>query len=362
MTPTQAGSGQERLLSLQMLRAVAALVVMWSHSIIELERISGVDLAAISPILRMGRVGVDVFFVISGFVMVYVSVDGFSRPKETKRFLLRRIARVVPVYWFYTSLVLLIGIIAPKLLRGLDLSPLYVAASYLFIPMQPSDGGEMHPLFGLGWTLNYEMFFYVLFAPLLLLTLNRAMIVLNLIFLSLVFCGLWLEPADGAFWFWTRSIILEFVSGALLAVIFIKGLRHETTSAIVMVGVAIIWLFVMATYWNRGNSDVRFLVTGIPAILIAAAFILTKPSSLDLTTQSITRMFLLLGDASYSLYLVHMFVIRALTLLLPVGILGNLYPYLFLLITFVISAIVAIASYKIIEKPSNQAMRRWLNV
>lgn len=352
----------ERLDAIQILRAIAALAVVFGHALLELSRYTSFDPAATWPILTMGRAGVDLFFVISGFVMVYVSADHFAQPNVAWRFILRRIARVVPVYWFYTTIVLIVGLLAPKLFRGLDLSPLYIIASYLFVPMASANGDKMHPLLGLGWTLNYEMFFYVLFAPMLFLKRANAIVVLAAVFLALVLVGTFLQPTDGALWFWSRSIILEFVSGSLLAILYLRGWRHGSAVAAILTSLALIWLLVTASYWNRGGPDVRLFVTGVPAILIVAGIIMTRTFDADWRNHFISRIFLLLGDASYSLYLVHMFVIRALTKLLPVDALGGLYPYLFLFLTISISAAIAIMSYRMIEQPSNQMMRRWLSI
>ncbi len=169
---------QERLDSVQMLRAIAALAVIWSHSTLELLRFTDVDLRTFSSLSSMGRIGVDIFFVISGFVMVYVSSRHFQKTGEVSRFVLRRIIRVVPVYWFYTSLMLGVALFAPDMLRNFKLSWFHVAASYLFIPWATPGDNDFHPLLGIGWTLNYEMFFYILFAPFLLFARERAVLAL----------------------------------------------------------------------------------------------------------------------------------------------------------------------------------------
>src|SRR5207237_5929129 len=78
-------------------------------------------------------------------------------------FLGRRIARIVPIYWTVTTIYLAVALSAPSLLNSEFLGAGGVLASYLFIPVTRPDG-LVQPLYGLGWTLNYEMFFYVLFS------------------------------------------------------------------------------------------------------------------------------------------------------------------------------------------------------
>ncbi len=303
---------QGRLDSIQILRATAALAVIWSHSTLELLRFTDVDLRTFSSLSSMGRMGVDIFLVISGFVMVYVSSRHFQEAGEASRFVLRLIIRVVPVYWFYTSLMLGVALAVPRLLRDFEFSWQHVAASYFFIPWPTPGDDDFHPLLGIGWTLNYEMFFYFLFAPFLLFARERAMLALAGLFLCIALAGQVLDPEAAAFWFWSRPIILEFVAGALLALAFLRGWRlgRAWTAAIMAAGLA--WVVYVAEYWNRGGLDLRLFVTGIPSILIVASFTLRQRSHDDREPSLVRRAFIHMGDASYSLYLVHMFVIRGL--------------------------------------------------
>ena len=107
--------------------------------------------------------GVDIFFVISGFIMVYASSRWFGSAQSPRVFLAHRIARIVPLYWATTMLYLAVVLFAPALLNSEYLAPGFVISSFLFIPAARPDG-LVQPLYSLGWTLNYEMFFYALFA------------------------------------------------------------------------------------------------------------------------------------------------------------------------------------------------------
>src|SRR5215467_2504234 len=146
--------------AIQFLRALAAAAVVAFH--VRFDFVNNVSPPGFLPAaFNLGAAGVDLFFVISGFVMVYSSESLFGRPNAPATFLLRRIVRIVPLYWLMTSVML-----AYVLARGFgpsDASPQLALASYFFIPYRrPS--GAMDPLYGIGWTLNYEMFFYVVFA------------------------------------------------------------------------------------------------------------------------------------------------------------------------------------------------------
>ena len=107
--------------------------------------------------------GVDIFFVISGFIMVYASSRWFGSARAPRVFLAHRIARIVPLYWATMMVYLAVLLLTPWLLNSEYLAPHFVIASFLFIPAARPDG-LVQPLYSLGWTLNYEMFFYALFA------------------------------------------------------------------------------------------------------------------------------------------------------------------------------------------------------
>src|SRR5215510_5466128 len=139
------------LVSIQALRAVAALLVFWGHAINAVTA----EVAADFPPLY-GPFGVDIFFVISGFVMVYSSERLFGRPDAPIKFFARRFVRIVPLYWAATAI--LVWFVVPYA------STKAVLGSLLFTPRIPSEA----PLLYVGWTLIFEMFFYTVFAVALL--------------------------------------------------------------------------------------------------------------------------------------------------------------------------------------------------
>src|ERR1700733_8304140 len=133
-----------RLLSIQILRAVAALSVMITH----------LWWGLFTPDFFLGAVGVDLFFVISGFIMVYVSEPLFGQKSSPTTFFVRRVVRIVPLYWMITVAILIGG-------HSLGLRPnttwLNIVGSFMFIPTTHADG-TTEPVLLVGWTLNYEMF------------------------------------------------------------------------------------------------------------------------------------------------------------------------------------------------------------
>jgi exopolysaccharide production protein ExoZ len=172
--------------NIQILRAIAAYLVVFHH--IQSHFVDNHSVAAVSNI---GIIGVDIFFVISGFIMILTTSGEARSPLSFWR---DRLVRIVPLYWLATfSLVglSLIGL-APTGLHGWDLQDLL--ASLLFIPEVRADGAGM-PILFVGWTLNYEMFFYLLFGLALLLR-NQLLSVVALtgLFLGLAIAGRILRP------------------------------------------------------------------------------------------------------------------------------------------------------------------------
>jgi peptidoglycan/LPS O-acetylase OafA/YrhL len=197
------------LVSLQILRAAAASLVALAHFS---------DANGAGPTtFQFGALGVDIFFIISGLVMVYSSGRLFGQPGATRTFLVNRIARIVPLYWGATIL----GMLLYFSVGGAAPPAVSFACSFLFVPCGSEHGV---PLLGVGWTLNYEMFFYVLFGACLLLHRRLAVIAVSLLLGLCVAAGsLWQLPLPFLYWF--HPIVLEFVFGALLGLVYAEGIR-----------------------------------------------------------------------------------------------------------------------------------------
>ena len=151
-------SGHERLASIQILRAAAAMGVVFAHLTESYRAVFNAKDAVWD--FYYGNFGVDLFFVISGFVMVYASEALFGQPGASRKFVIRRLIRIVPLYWIATSYALW-GLLN---VTGLNLPAATwksIFGSYFFLPFPFPTGG---PLLIVGWTLNYEMFFYLIFA------------------------------------------------------------------------------------------------------------------------------------------------------------------------------------------------------
>jgi exopolysaccharide production protein ExoZ len=347
-----------KLVHVQVLRALAALSVAMLHA--------QFDAGAIAE--RTGRdfrpsgafpwaAGVEVFFVISGFIMVYASRRLFGAPHGRRTFLAHRVARVVPLYWAVTTLYLVVALAAPAFLNRDYLAPGYVLASYLFIPVERPDG-LVQPLYGLGWTLNYEMYFYVLFAAALGWRRTIAVPALTAGFLVLVALGrLMALPEPLAFW--TDPIILEFAFGMALGMLRERGVRLGGAAALALATAALALLVL-----DFGRSDAaivlpRVLAYGVPAALLVAAAAL-RPLEPE-RTDPLTRIAVALGDASYALYLLHPFVIRAAReAMLDSGLAAAIGPWGFVALALVLASAAALLAHRLFERPLTAWTRRRL--
>ena len=287
-----------KLAGLQLLRGLAALMVLVGHVIAEAEHYFARPLALPfgADAIPWTR-GVDIFFVISGFIITLSASRYASQPLA---FLWRRALRVAPLYYLFTTLMVATLLLLPGAAKDTVLEPGQILSSYLFVPFERYDG-RIAPVLSLGWTLNYEMFFYVLMA--LSLAQPRPVWVISGLLAGLAFASL--LPLTGAiFTFWTNPLMLEFLFGIALARAYQRGLhRPSAPLALGLLGIGIVLLV-----WLDPTPLPRFIAAGLPAMLIVAAGTLSCPDR-TLPGQ-------IIGDASYALYLSHRFTLRAMTLLL----------------------------------------------
>lgn len=281
-----------RLHALQYLRAVAALAVVYSHA-------ASLPPEHVALLPQGGVLGVDIFFVISGFIMVWI-----ARPDDTPaRFLANRICRIVPLYWFFTLLMAVILLAAPWVFRNSVFDGASLATSLLFVPYPSiAHPAEVWPLLAPGWSLNYEMYFYLLFAMSLLLAARGRVAAIAVSILTLFLVAHAIDSGTAIVQFLRESIVFEFVLGMGLALAYRKGLRLSSASgaALLVGGIA---LFAI-------DPDLPHIFRfGVPALLVVAGCLYLKLPEL--------RWAVLLGDASYALYLSHLFVLGALRRVLP---------------------------------------------
>lgn len=307
----------KQLQSIQYLRAIAALMVVMVH------------LSNYGPGMKefTGRfpAGVDIFFVISGFIMVVT-----SRRATPISFMGRRIARIVPLYWALTLALFAVGLHAHKHSVG------ELVKSLAFIPfVNPHQNGEMLPLIGPGWSLNVEMYFYVLFA-LSLFARRWSVLIIGVLFAALVSLAPMVHNQVAAFYMQPR--LIEFWAGMAIGWAYLKGMLKAgplVSVAAIVVGFAT-------------------LVAGplpyqIPATLIILGAVCLEAHGLVPRWRPLAY----LGDASYSLYLTHAAVIEGLY-----QVWKHLHVGGFPLVGFTAAIVGGLVCYRYLETPLSNARQR----
>ncbi len=342
------------IVPIQALRAAAALSVALLHGQHEARlHAGGFGWSVASLAWLPWAAGVDVFFVISGFVMAISSRRLFARPGGRRVFLARRIARVVPLYWAVTTAYLGLALLGSGLVAG-AVDPAYVAASYAFLPMARPDG-SMVPLYGLGWTLNYEMAFYGLFALALGLPMLAGFAALLIALAAIGAVGA-VATLPQPLAFWTDPIVLEFAAGLVLGLWRSEGVRLGRPARLVLAGAALALLAAVAGAGDLAGAT-RAVLWGLPAACLVAACGLghDDPWRED---ERWTRLAATLGDASYALYLVHPFALRGVRVAVAAAGLGPAVPPLAVLAAGLVAAtLAAVAVHRVFERPATRFVR-----
>jgi exopolysaccharide production protein ExoZ len=280
---------------IQYLRGIAAMMVVWHHAQTTVD-----GTTQFLGFHEWGKRGVDLFFVISGFIML---VTTWEKPISPAQFIRNRIQRIVPLYWAVTFAAIAQAYIAPWLKWDGE----SLAKSLLFIPYYSLNfPGEIWPLLVPGWTLNYEMFFYALFALLLLAGRNWRVPVMALVLGCLVVTGMIAKPHSAPLAVYTSPLLLEFCAGMILG-------RF--------------WVMRPHARQEGGHS-----------VLMA------------------------LGDASYSIYLTHLLTLGVLRAIwrhfIPVNT-TLAESVCFVGIALFSSAVAGYLCYRVIEKPVTDALKEW---
>jgi exopolysaccharide production protein ExoZ len=325
--------------NIQIMRGGAALSVALAHAAAQfpVER----------PIPRVAaaQAGVDIFFVISGFIMVYVTE---SRRQTGAEFFLNRCARIVPNYWLYTAFTAALALAAHSFFRETTFTLPHFILSMLFIAHpNPAIPGSASPLLRPGWTLNFEIFFYLIFALSLFAWKRRVWITAGTI-AALVIVGLLFHIDSVAYGVYTSPIMLEFVLGMILAVLYLRGLPRVPAVVPLLIGIGGVLAIFAAPFAADASHRIRVLCFGLPAFAIMGATLLVG----DMGRGAVGRLLTRLGDASYSIYLTHPFTVagcRVLARKLHLEPHSMAAQIAFVLVAVIAAALVGVLAYQWIE-------------
>ena len=325
-----------RLHALQYLRAVAALAVVYSHSVIQVEDYQ-------QYLTDAGSFGVDIFFVISGFIMIYI-----AKPDDTPAaFFVNRMRRVVPMYWFFTFLMAAILLVMPGVFKATVFDFKALLSSLAFIPhWNVAHPTEVWPIVAPGWSLNFEMYFYLVFAISLLFAERFRIAFITVVITAVFLVATALNDGQSAIAeFFSLSLVFEFILGMLLAAAWKRGFRLPPSTAA--------WLLLSASCVLLIKLPLpRIFEYGVPSFLIVTACLYVKIGE--------HRWAVLLGDASYALYLSHIFTLGVLRkFVAPYLGEGQTAAYLFVAISLIVCTLVSVLIHKYIDNWLLRHERLW---
>jgi len=329
------------VLSVQYLRGLAAFMVLLEHVGLKSSQYSGNVLSS----WHVGGAGVDLFFLISGFIMCHTTAEKHQTAGASRQFFWRRITRIIPLYWLVTCLALIVYLIMPGQVNstsgGTDL-----IASYFLLP------SEQSYLVANGWTLRYEFLFYAIF--MLGLWFSRGLgnvVVIGLLVFAAGFG--FLQPQSGV-WakFVTDQLLLEFACGMLLYHYAQYATRLPMMLLMSMVGVGLGALLAV----NQGvQTGIRVVDFGLPMLLIMGGAL-----GLEKELQQRPVNFLKsLGDSSYAMYLIHPFALAGGAMVLgKLGLSHVLGGWLFVSVLLVGSVVAGYLLYQFVEKPMTRFLHK----
>lgn len=310
----------------QCLRAMAAVAVVLFHSAGATLKYSPSPAWSYPLWHTYGGFGVNLFFVISGFVIFYS-----GRGLSAREFATRRLKRIVPIYWILTLAAAAFALFG--LSAGMVFTVDRLAASLGFVSFARSET----PLLYVGWTLEFELYFYAVVALALLVLRNPWPIAVGFL-CSMIALGAALEPTHPVAFFATKPVMLEFVAGVLIGQAAVRKIGRTEVVSFVLAAMAV----------SVSASPALFLPLIVSAALVAAAV---------RWNRSAPKWANLLGDASYSIYLVQVFTVplvaKAMKAVMPAH-----HPELLVLVAATATTVAGVASYMLIERPIGRMLSR----
>ncbi|WP_183568344.1 acyltransferase family protein [Mucilaginibacter sp. SP1R1] len=337
--------------SIQLLRAVAAFAVVVHHLSISFDTFNGAPtFISHSGLGALGASGVDIFFVISGFIMFYTQNNYKHENKLTYslKFLKRRFTRIYPLYWIWTTVLLGMWLLKMALNSHVYKLP-YIIASYLLIPW-PQPGANLHPLLDQGWTLSFEMYFYLVFALSLLFSYNAIkiglIVVSSLVGISLI--SYFFNAPEPVQYITCNNLVIEFAFGGLIVYIINYANEKIYRSGIYLLVIGIIALL-STVFWGQ-FVEYRVIKYGIPAFAIVLGIVFCEKYR-PFKETAVYKFVHFLGDASYSIYLTHGFFIMVFGAMLKKGFFKHVPGDLLIIVGSILVTVICSLSHIAIERP-----------
>jgi exopolysaccharide production protein ExoZ len=338
----------KRIQNIQALRGIAVISVVIIHLIMMEQKYGGAQ-TILSGTLKFRFFGVDLFFIMSGFLMVTITRGKFRDPVQALRFFYGRISRIYPIYWIFTTLVLIVFLVHPGWVNNYQGNQVNILSSFLLIPESTL------PLIIVAWTLVHEMYFYIMFTLIIFLFPEKYLRHTIFIWGSIVLVlNLTAGPVNPYIKVISHPLTFEFIAGCFLAYIYhnsdvkiSKKILFPGAAASVIVSLAGYYVYQIVTGEIELPSWWRLLIFGFPAFVTVFCMIYAEKDGFK-----IHNIFYTIGNASYSIYLTHIMTLSAFGRLWSVfaseGIADN---FVMLPLTFILVIYAGMMSFKYIERP-----------
>jgi peptidoglycan/LPS O-acetylase OafA/YrhL len=348
---------QKKIENIQGLRGVAILLVVILH-LLAMDKKFGHGERILSDFFIIGASGVDLFFVISGFVLGATRRGVFQRPASILHFFYNRLSRIYPLYWIYCAMTLAVFLVRPEWVPALRENRTSIMESFLLLPQ------NVLPFLPVAWALVHVIYFYCVFTVLLVAHEKRLTSLLMLWALLVIFGNLLYKygpfsQSTPIIKLITSPLTIEFIAGSVIAKLIQRGMKSLGGTVMIVGAVLLLTGYGLYYFVAPGTAPkdwLRVAIFGVPCILIVYGAVTMELSS-NIVFPRLVRF---LGDASYSTFLSHAIVLLAIGRLwgalfsLP----GKIDNLLVMLVMISAALSVGIGSYLTIERRLSSLFQR----
>jgi exopolysaccharide production protein ExoZ len=339
----------DKLLNIQALRGLAVMLVVFYHSL-AVEKKYNPDFVVIPDFFEIGGIGVDIFFIVSGFIMTFVTQEYFGNKCKFRKFIYARFSRIYPLYWLYTLLLVPVLLIKPEWVNSSQGGDIDVLSSFLLLP------SDTLPLIMVAWTLVHEVYFYIIFGTLILFSKKKNLLAWSLVWLTIIILFNIFFTSNNPF---TKLIFstltIEFIAGIWLAHYYLNYDRKFSFPRSLIL-IAFLSLFIVPYVFQSSISGEysRLILYGIPSFFLT--FSLLNAERFGVIFKGFISK---IGDASYSIYLAHLLTLNVTAKIFNIFLFES-YIFEVLMVTSMIflTLVWGLYSYKYIEIPILRFMKK----
>lgn len=335
------------IISVQYMRAIAALLVVLTHIAWKGTQFSNNPMSW----FHIGECGVDLFFIISGYIMCHTVCN---KKLNITEFLKARLIRIIPLYWVLSILALFIYLVFPSRINTSG-GVTDVFSSFF---LTPSDGKY---LIQNGWTLSYEFYFYMIFSLGIWVGGKSSFFLPAIVLLLLVVSGFVTDSSDLYFTFITNPLLLEFLLGMFIFMYNKCFLFNRFTSIVLIASSIAFVVFINSLGGVAGISEGggnRVIFYGVPCFLFFLGLMNVESRFILYKKNLFCDLMISIGNSSYSIYLIHPFVLASLSIFLhKIGL--SSYGSIFVMVLLLSSILIGLICHRFLEKPLTNMIRNY---